>query len=201
MRLNVTVTGWWHTTLDVFKKETFEMKPITLLSAALTAMTALPVLATPAMAQSAQEVLPLSTDDVVEERSWKKWTILRNNTRGHCFGTKSDASGVLQMGVTADETMGYVGVFVKADVPEGETNNVRILLGDQTFVGEASGPVQHLGDGWHGGYVLANNKDFRRAIEANDVMTVFPDMPYAAVIDIKGANNAIFEIAKCSGMM
>lgn len=173
----------------------------TLLFAALAATTAIPSLTTSAMAQSAQEVLPLSTDEIVQERNWKKWAIFRNNTRGHCFGTKSDESGVLQMGVTADETMGYVGVFIKADVPEGESQNVRVLLGEQTFVGEASGPVQHLGDGWHGGYILANNKDFRRAIEANDVMTVFPDMPYSVTIDITGANNAIFEIAKCSGMM
>lgn len=162
------------------------------------AILAAPVLTTPAAAQSAQDVLPLTTDEISKFRTWDKWQILRNETRGHCLGTKSDESGVLQMGVTADETMGYVGVFVKPDVEPGESNAIVISVGDETFTGETSGPVGGLGDGWHGGYVLANNQNFRKAIESNDTMTAFPDQPWAVQLNIKGANNAIYEIAKCS---
>ncbi|MEM9910770.1 MAG: hypothetical protein AAF922_08305 [Pseudomonadota bacterium] len=174
------------------------MKPINLICAAMAATTALSFTTTSAQAQSAQEVLPLTTDDLEMYRSWDKWQIFSNNTRGHCLGTKSDDSGVLQMGVTADETMGYVGVFVKADVEQGESNAIAVKVGDEIFVGETSGPVGDLGDGWHGGYILANNKDFRKAIEANNTMTAFPDQPYSVDLNIKGANNAIYEISQCS---
>ncbi|MEM8633110.1 MAG: hypothetical protein AAGF74_17950 [Pseudomonadota bacterium] len=177
------------------------MKFLNIVCAGLALAVAAPAFIAPASAQSAQDVLPLTTDDIEKARTWDKWQILRNKTRGHCLGTKSDESGVLQLGVTADETMGYVGVFVKENVPEGASPEVVIEVGGETFVGESSGPVGDLGDGWHGGYVLANNQNFRKAIEASDTMVAFPDAPYAVVLNIKGANNAIYEIAKCSQAM
>lgn len=154
-----------------------------------------------AYAQNAEEVLPLSTDDIVEYRDWNKWAILQNNTRGHCLGTKSDESGVIQLGMTADESMGYLGVFIKEDVVAGETNEIVIQVGDQIFTGETSGPVGNLAGGWHGGYVLANNQNFRRALEKNDTLTAYPDQPYSVTLNIKGANNGIFEILKCTEEM
>lgn len=154
-----------------------------------------------AFSQTAQEVLPLTSDDIEEYRDWKEWAIFRNITRGHCFGTKADESGVLQIGMTADENFGYVGVFVKQDVAEGESTEIAIDVGEETFVGETSGPVGNLGDGWHGGYVLSNNKAFFDAIEENDSMMAFPDQPYALKLNIEGANNAIYEITKCTEEM
>ncbi|MEM9497058.1 MAG: hypothetical protein AAGA28_03975 [Pseudomonadota bacterium] len=174
------------------------MKLFTTVCASLAVVTAMTAFTTPASAQSAQDVLPLTTDDIEKARTWGKWQILRNKTRGHCLGTKSDDSGVVQMGVTADETMGYVGVFVKQDVEAGESDEIVIEVGGETFVGESSGPVGGLGDGWHGGYVLANNQNFRKAIEASDTMVAFPDAPYAVVLNIAGSGDAIYEIAKCS---
>lgn len=174
------------------------MKTTHMICAALAATAAISFTAIETKAQTAQEVLPLTTDELEMYRSWNKWQIFSNKTRGHCLGTKSDDSGVLQMGVTADETMGYVGVFVKPEVAPGDTNAVAVKVGEEIFVGETSGPVGNLGDGWHGGYVLANNKNFRKAIEANDTMTAFPDQPYSVELNIKGANNAIYEISQCS---
>lgn len=171
------------------------MKRVSVLFAAIAVSIA------PAFAQEAADVLPLNTDEVEEYRAWKEWAIFRNNTRGHCFGTKSDESGLIQMGMTADETMGYVGVFVQRDVDPGESNEIAVEVGDQIFTGETSGPVGNLSGNWHGGYILSNNKDFRRAIEKNDTLLAFPDQPYAIVLDIKGANNAIYEILKCSQEM
>ncbi|MEM6374627.1 MAG: hypothetical protein AAF686_00210 [Pseudomonadota bacterium] len=174
------------------------MTSIKLICTTLAASLSLLSAATETKAQTAQEVLPLTTDDLEMYRSWDKWQIFSNNTRGHCLGTKSDESGVLQMGVTADETMGYVGVFVKAEVEPGESNAIAVKLGDEIFVGKTSGPVGNLGDGWHGGYILANNQDFLKALEANDMMTAFPDQPYSVELNITGSNNAIYEISQCS---
>jgi hypothetical protein len=155
----------------------------------------------PAFAEDASDVLPLSTDSIENYRTWNQWAVFRNNTRGHCFGTKSDDSGVIQLGMTADETMGYIGAFVQQDVTSGESSEIVIQVGDQTFTGETSGPVGNLSGNWHGGYVLANNKNFRRALEKNDTLTAFPDQPYAIQLNIKGANNAIYEIIKCTQEM
>ncbi|MBC7131476.1 MAG: hypothetical protein H5U16_00030 [Roseovarius sp.] len=184
------------------------MKLFRLICAGVAAATLAPVFttvtATQASAQSAQDVLPLVTDDIEQFRSWENWTILRNNTRGHCFGTKSSDRAILQMGVTGDGEMGYVGVFVKDEgIPRGDERpeNVAILLGERAFVGGIAELVQAPSAGWFGGYVLSGDRDFRRAIEANDVMVVFPDTPYVVMADIRGANNAIFEIAKCSDEM
>jgi len=177
------------------------MKRFTIALASLAITAALPALVMPAYAQSAADVLPKSSDDIEKYRTFKKWAIMQNNTRGHCLGTKSDESGVLQIGMTADESMGYVGVFVKEDVAAGASNAVAIEVGGQTYTGETSGPVGNLGGGWHGGYVLSNNKDFRRALEKNDTMTAFPDQPFAVKLNIEGANNAIYEILKCSREM
>jgi len=174
------------------------MKQLKTVAASLALLGALTA---PVYAQSAQEVLPLSTDKIETDRTFGKWAILRNETRGHCLGTKADDSGVVQMGITADETLGYVGVFVKPEVDPGKSNDVAVLVGGEVFVGESSGPVAHLGDGWHGGYILADNPDFRKAIEASNEMDVFPDQPFAVRLNIKGADKAIYEIAKCSREM
>ncbi|MEM6577742.1 MAG: hypothetical protein AAF678_04565 [Pseudomonadota bacterium] len=173
------------------------MKFLNIVCAGLALAVAAPGFVAPASAQSAQDVLPLTTDKLEKARTWDKWTITRNLTRGHCIGTKADDSGTLQMGVTADETMGYVGVFVPGEVDPGIKELV-IEVGEQTFTGTSSGPVGNLGTDLNGGYVLANNQNFRKAIEANEFMTVYPDTASAVQLNIKGANAAIFEIAKCS---
>ncbi len=165
------------------------------------AILAAPAMMTPASAQTAQEVLPLTTDSIEKARTWKKWQILRNKTRNHCLGTKSDESGVMQIGMTADETMGYVGVFVKDWDPSSSPQEVVIKVGDQLFTGTTSGAVGGLAGDWEGGYVLANNQNFRKALESNNSMTVYPDQPWAIELNIQGTDAAIFEIIKCSQNM
>ena len=179
------------------------MKLFTTLCASAAVATALTVAAAPnaASAQTPQEVLPLTTDTISQFRTWRNWQVLRNESRGHCLATMSDESGVIQICLTQDETLGYIGVFVQEEIPAGASNDVVIKVGDQTFVGETSGPVGNLGGGWHGGYVLANNQDFRRSIERNNTLTAFPDQPWAVQLDITGANNAIFEVRQCSDSM
>lgn len=100
--------------------------------------------------------------------------------------------------------MGYLCAFIREDfAPSGVDDadsasiSVVIQIGNQVFTGDTSGPVDVVGD-WRGGYILANNKKFRKAIEKNDTLTIFPDRPYTVELDIKGANNAIFEIRKCT---
>lgn len=163
--------------------------------------TVLAMFASPGFAQEASEVLPVPSDNIETFRSWKEWTIYRNNSRGHCFGTKSDGTSAIQLGLTKDETLGYIGAFVKRDFTPAEDNKIAIKVGETIFTGETSGPVGDVTGDWHGGYVLSNNKDFRRAIEKNNTMLAFPSRPYAYEIDIKGANNAIFEIKKCTDEM
>lgn len=173
------------------------MKFLNIVCAGLALAVAAPAFVAPAAAESPQDVLPLTSDTLEKARTWDKWTITRNLTRGHCIGTKNDDSGTLQMGVTADETMGYVGVFVPGEIPEGVKELV-IKVGEETFTGTSSGPVGNLGSDLNGGYVLANNQNFRKAIESNDTMVVYPDTAGAVQLNIKGASAAIFEIAKCS---
>ncbi|MDD9724566.1 hypothetical protein PVV74_03765 [Roseovarius sp. SK2] len=174
------------------------MKLFTPLFASLAITSLLTALTLPAFAQSAQQVLPLTTDDIEKFRSFNRWDILRNNTRGHCLGTKSDESGVVQIGMTADESMGYVGAFVKEDGAEWASNSVTIRVGNEPFTGVASGPVGNLGSGWHGGYVLSDKKKLRRALQMSDTVTAFPNRPYVVKLNIAGAYTAIYEILKCT---
>lgn len=158
-------------------------------------------LATPGFAAdeetNAAEVLPVATDTIEEYRRAGDWMVFSNVTRAHCFMTKSDESGAVQMGVNKDGEYGYVGAFIKgAEIKEGP-KAIAISVNGNVYFGESNSAV-NLSDGYNGGYILSNNITLRYDLGKADDMVLFPDAPYSATVNLKDARKAIFEVQECT---
>ena len=91
------------------------------------------------------------------------WKVFIDNEKKSCLiEAVDDAENVVQMGLTEDRGVGYVGVFTKADtdIKRGETQEVAILIGDNIYLGEATGMKGNITKGYSGGYVLSDNPQF-----------------------------------------
>lgn len=70
------------------------------------------------------------------------WKVFVDQDKKSCLiEAVDDVENVVQMGLTEDRGVGYVGVFTKAktDIKRGDTEAVAILLGDNIYIGEATG--------------------------------------------------------------
>src|SRR6187399_1831276 len=64
-----------------------------------------------------QSPLPLASDVLVRYGDdVEGWTVYANKTRGDCLIVHSFGPGSVQMGVTANQEIGYLGVFTKEDI-------------------------------------------------------------------------------------
>jgi len=167
------------------------MKYTLLTSTLVTALSATAVFA------SDEDVLPLETDKTEFFRNAAGWTVHKNITRQSCFISRTDdAGGAIQMGLTKDQNYGYLGAFVKDfDVEEGD-KEVAILVNGNLYVGTSTG-TNDLSGNYKGGYVLVDNKNFVKDIEASDELIAYPDAPYQVILKLEGAKTALYEARKC----
>ena len=70
----------------------------------------------------ASDVLVRYGDDI------EGWTDYTNQTRGDCLIVRSDGPSSVQMGVTADQEVGYLGVFTKQDIGLKNGNTPEIFV-------------------------------------------------------------------------
>ncbi|NOD33628.1 MULTISPECIES: hypothetical protein [unclassified Ruegeria] len=129
------------------------------------------------------------------------WKVFIDNEKKSCLiEAVDDAENVVQMGLTEDRGVGYVGVFTKADtdIKRGETQEVAILIGDNIYLGEATGMKGNITKGYSGGYVLSDNPQFADDLAKKKVMIVFPETAYAFTVDLTGTYKAMEMARKCN---
>src|SRR3954464_6890910 len=64
----------------------------------------------------ADNPLPKASDVLVKYSDVGDWTVYTNQTRGDCLIVRQDGPNAVQMGVTANQDVGYLGVFTKVDI-------------------------------------------------------------------------------------
>jgi hypothetical protein len=152
-----------------------------------------------AAATATDDVLPTKGDEIAKYRDAGAWTIRKNMTRGSCFASyKAESGAIVQFGFTKDESAGYLGLFGKnAAIVPGE-QDVAFIANGNLYSGAATGVGASIEDGYTGGYVLVNNIEFVKDIEAGEELVVFPETPQTYVVDMSGASTAVYEVRKCT---
>lgn len=128
------------------------------------------------------------------------WNVFVDTEKGNCLIEKIDeAENVVQMGHSYIETIAYIGVFTKAptDIKKGDREGVVILLGENIYVGEATGMRGNITEGYSGGYVLTDDPQVVEDVAQQYEMVVFPEETYAFVVDLTGTKKAIELAREC----
>ena len=130
--------------------------------------------ATAAYAQ--QNPLPLATDTLVRYGpDVEGWTVYANKTRGDCLIVRSDGPSSVQMGVDADEALGYLGVFTQVDIGiKNGAEEIFVDIDGHLYNGVATTTSGQLKGGYSGGYILTDNPAFKRDVAKKYTMIVFP---------------------------
>ncbi|MBZ9605709.1 hypothetical protein [Phyllobacterium chamaecytisi] len=152
-----------------------------------------------ANAQS-QNPLPKASDVLVRYgKDIEGWTIYTNQTRGDCLIVRDFGQGSVQMGVTANQEVGYLGVFTKADIglKNGNTTDIFVALDRNLYKGVATSTSGELKGGLSGGYILTDDPKFKRDVAKKYEMTVFPETKGTFVVDLKGTFKAMAAGKKC----
>ena len=113
---------------------------------------------------------------------------------------QDDAGNVVQMGLTKDRSVAYVGVFSKnaTGINPGDKQAVAILLGENLYVGEATMMRGNITKGYAGGYVLTDDPQVVTDIEQQYEMVVFPEKEYGFIVDLTGTKKAIEMARECN---
>mgnify|MGYP001818422157 CR=1 FL=1 len=129
------------------------------------------------------------------------WKVFIDQEKKSCLIEAIDsAENVVQMGLTEDRSIGYLGVFTKGetDIKAGDTEAVAILIGENIYLGEVTGMRGNITAGYSGGYVLSDSPQFVKDIEQQYEMVVFPEKEYAFVVDLTGTKKAIALARECN---
>ncbi|MDK3074009.1 hypothetical protein QO034_12885 [Sedimentitalea sp. JM2-8] len=129
------------------------------------------------------------------------WKVFVDNEKMSCLIEKIDAAeNVVQMGLTTDRSVAYVGVFTKGktDLKAGDTEGVVIDIDGTLYVGEATEMRGNITKGYSGGYVLSDDPQFVEDIARKYVMTVFPEKEFAFAVNLEGTFKAIEMARKCN---
>lgn len=167
----------------------------------------LAIAVTGASAAVAQQGVLAPGDDVfVEYGKVGGWTIYGDQDRGTCLIEGVDDNGnVVQMGLTDQAGVGYLGVFTRQDVriKDGALRDVTIVVNDHIYRGTAQEMKRNVSDGYQGGYVLVDNPDFLRDLQEGLFLTAWPEANDGGgvVVDLKGSHKAITEAIACNDKM
>jgi hypothetical protein len=152
-----------------------------------------------AIAAHAQNPVPKASDVLVKYGDVGDWTVYTNQTRGDCLIVREIGSGAVQMGVTANKEVGYLGVFTKEDI--GLVNDTKsevfVSIGGHLYSGLATSTHGELKGGYSGGYIMTDDPSFKRDIAKKYEMIVFPETKGAFIVDLKGTYKAMAMGRKC----
>ncbi len=132
------------------------------------------------------------------------WNVFIDDEKQSCLIESMDANeNVVQMGLTEDRSVGYLGVFTKAEtgIKKGEKEEVVILIGENLYTGEATGMRGNITKGYSGGYIVSDDPAFVKDIEQQYEMVVFPEEDYAFVINLTGTKKAIEMARECNSKL
>jgi hypothetical protein len=165
----------------------------------MTLVAATSVALSSAMAAYAQNPLPDASDVLVKYAEVGGWTVYANQTRGDCLIVKSFGPGSVQMGVTANQDVGYLGVFTKEDIglQNGTESKIFISIDGNLYGGVSTSTSGELTRGYSGGYIFTNDPNFKRDVAKKYKMIVFPETKGAFVVDLKGTYKAMATGRKC----
>ncbi len=155
------------------------------------------------LAAAAAGIFATSTaaDSFLKYGAIEGWNVYIDEDKRSCLiEAVDDAENVVQMGLTEDRSVGYLGVFTKGEttVKKGETESVAILIGENLYVGEVMGMRGNITKGYSGGYVVSDDPQFANDIAQQYVMTVFPEKEYAFTIDLAGTKKAMELARECN---
>ncbi|TIL63875.1 hypothetical protein [Mesorhizobium sp.] len=168
----------------------------------MTLIAATSVALSTAMAAYAQDQSPLPKASDVLVRygdDVEGWTVYANQTRGDCLIVHSDGPSSVQMGVTANHEVGYLGVFTKEDIglQNGTKSEIFVSIGGRLYSGVATSTNGELKGGYSGGYILTDDPNFKRDVAKKYEMIVFPETEGTFVVDLKGTFKAMAMGRKC----
>jgi hypothetical protein len=155
-------------------------------------------LSSAAVAYAQENPLPKAGDTLVRYgKDIEGWTVYANKTRGDCLIVSSFGPGSVQMGVAADHSVGYLGVFTKLDI--GIKNGVKEIFVDIDghLYGGVVTTAGQLADGYSGGYIMTDDPAFKRDVAKKYKMTVFPQTQAAFDVDLRGTYKAMAAGRKC----
>lgn len=157
------------------------------------------VLLSIATAAFAESPLPTASDVLVKYGEVEDWTVYANESRGDCLIVRTFGQGAVQMGVAADQALGYLGIFTKEDIGimDGSKSEIFVSINNQLYEGVATSMEGNLKGGYSGGYILTDNPDFTRDVAKKYEMIVFPETKGAFVVDLKGTYKAMAVGRKC----
>ena len=143
--------------------------------------------------------LPKANEVIAKYGEVEGWTAFSNKTRKNCYISRVFGSGAVQMGVTADPHIGYLGVFTKEDIGirNGKQSEIFVSIAGKLYGGVATGMKGDIQGGYTGGYILTDNADFKLAVAKQYEMIVFPQTKGAFVVDLTGTYKAMEMGRKC----
>ncbi|WP_435139342.1 hypothetical protein [Pseudopelagicola sp. nBUS_19] len=128
------------------------------------------------------------------------WNVYVDTEKNTCMvEVKDDFGNVVQMGVTDQPGIAYIGIFTnnKTDIRKDQKQDIALLIGDDVYVGQATGMRGNITKGYSGGYVKTDDPEIFDAIAKAQTMTIFPETGYSVVVDLTGSFNAIKLGRKC----
>ncbi len=128
------------------------------------------------------------------------WTVYVDVERKSCLIERMDAqANVVQMGLTSDHKLGYLGVFSKtADLGSGRKEDVFVDLDGTMYSSKATKMKKNITEGYTGGYILANNPQFIEDLAKKYTMTVFPKKEQSFEVDLAGTYKAMEMARTCN---
>jgi hypothetical protein len=128
------------------------------------------------------------------------WRVFVDETKKTCLIERTDENeNVVQMGLTDDNYV-YLGVFTKdeVDFENGEAEAIQIIIGDQSYSGNANTLRGNLSNDYSGGYVYSTSPQFAEDLAKQYTAQVFPEKSFAFTIDLTGTLNAMKAAQECN---
>ncbi|TCK99444.1 hypothetical protein BXY66_3948 [Shimia isoporae] len=129
------------------------------------------------------------------------WNVYVDTEKGTCMiESKDDFDNVVQMGLTEERDVAYIGVFTKekTNIQRGSKEDVAILIGPNLYFGEATGMRGNITKGYSGGYVLTDDPQVIEDIAKEYIMTVFPEEEFSFSVNLAGTYKALELAKKCN---
>lgn len=145
------------------------------------------------MAYADDNPLPKANEEIAKYGEVEGWTVFSNKTRKNCYISRVFGSGAVQMGVTSDPNIGYLGVFTKEKIgiKNGKESGIFVSIGGTLYGGVATGLKGDVQGGYQGGYILTDSADFKTAVAKQYEMIVFPQTKGAFTVDLTGTYKAM----------
>lgn len=158
----------------------------------------------PALAQDA--ILSPGDHNFTLYKEVAGWTIYRDQDRGSCLIEGIDSNGtVVQMGLTSDRGVGYMGVFTKEDVGlKSGKQDAYVSLNGTLYAGQVESMKRNLSNGYQGAYFVTDSAQFVHDLEWGKSMLAFADKAgtnKGVLVDLTGTHKAITAARACNKSM